>query len=59
MLLCSRFTLEESQYYRILTRDLHYADTSILRPQLDEVSKMLDAYVRAIERDSTVPRSSR
>jgi four helix bundle protein len=40
-------SLEESQYYRILTREL------------DEVSKMLDAYVRAIERNSTVPRSSR
>jgi four helix bundle protein len=48
-------SLEESQYYRILALDLHYADTSILRPQLDEISKMLDAYVRAIERDSEAP----
>jgi four helix bundle protein len=52
-------SLEESQYYRILTRDLHYADTSILRPQLEEVSKMLDAYIRAIERNLNFPRSSR
>jgi 23S rRNA-intervening sequence protein len=37
-------SLEESQYYRILTRDLHYADTPNLRSQLDEVSQMLDAY---------------
>jgi four helix bundle protein len=51
-------SLEESQYYRILALDLHYADTSILHPQLDEISKMLDAYVRAIERDSDAPRSS-
>jgi four helix bundle protein len=48
-------SVEESQYYRILALDLHYADTSILRPQLDEISKMLDAYVRAIERDSEAP----
>jgi four helix bundle protein len=48
-------SLEESQYYRILALDLHYADTSILHPQLDEISKMLDAYVRAIERDSEAP----
>jgi 23S rRNA-intervening sequence protein len=52
-------SLEKSQYYRILTRDLHYADTPNLRPQLDEVSQMLDAYIRAIKSISTVPRSSR
>jgi four helix bundle protein len=51
-------SLEESQYYRILTNDLHYGDTSILRPQLDEVSKMLDAYIRAIERNARAPGSS-
>jgi hypothetical protein len=42
----------------VLTQDLHYADTSILGPRLDEVSKMLDAYVRGIERNSHDPRSS-
>jgi hypothetical protein len=42
----------------VLARDLHYADTSILRPRLDEVSKMLDAYVRGIESNSHDPRSS-
>jgi len=51
-------SLEESQFYRILTRDLHYADTSFLRPQLDEASKMPDAYVRAIERNFHSSRSS-
>jgi four helix bundle protein len=48
-------SLEESQYYRILARDLNYADTSILRPQLDEVSKMLESYIHAIERNAGSP----
>jgi four helix bundle protein len=45
-------SLEESQYYRILARDLNYADTSVLRPHLDEVSKMLESYIRTIERNA-------
>jgi hypothetical protein len=38
------------QYYLILSNDLNYADTLTLRPRLDEVSKMLEAYIQAIER---------
>jgi four helix bundle protein len=43
-------SLEESLYYLILSNDLHYADTLTLRPRLDEVSKMLEGYIQAIER---------
>jgi four helix bundle protein len=44
-------SLEESQYYLILTDDLRYTDTSAYRPRLDEISKMLEAYMRAIEKN--------
>ena len=44
-------SLEESRYYLILTHDLEYGDLSELRPLLEEVSKLLEAYSQAI-RDS-------
>jgi four helix bundle protein len=41
-------SLEEVQYYLILVHDLTYADTITLRVQLDEVSRLLEAYASAI-----------
>jgi len=41
-------SLEECRYYMILTRDLGYGDTSSLAAQLDEVSRLLEGYTRAI-----------
>jgi four helix bundle protein len=41
-------SLEECRYYLILIRDLEYGDSSGLVVQLEEVSKMLDAYACAI-----------
>lgn len=41
-------SLEECRYYLILARDLNYGDVSTLMPQLEEVSKLLNAYTRAI-----------
>lgn len=41
-------SLEECRYYLILSRDLGYADTANLMKQLEEVSKLLDAYYNAI-----------
>jgi four helix bundle protein len=41
-------SLEEVQYYLILAHDLTYADTITLRVQLDEVSRLLEAYASAI-----------
>ena len=42
-------SLEECRYYLILSRDLGYGDTTDLFPQLEEVSRLLTAYARAIE----------
>ncbi len=41
-------SLEECRYYLILANDLGYGDTSILMSQLEEVSKLLDAYSKSI-----------
>jgi four helix bundle protein len=37
-------SLEECRYYLILAKDLNYGDTTKLQPQLEEVSKLLEAY---------------
>jgi four helix bundle protein len=41
-------SLEECRYYLILARDLGYADTADLMTLIDEVSRMLEGYTRAI-----------
>ena len=41
-------SLEESRYYLILAKDLGYGDTSQLTTSLEEVSRLLNAYVSAI-----------
>jgi four helix bundle protein len=41
-------SLEESRYYLILTRDLGYGETEQLMSLLEEVSRLLGAYTRAI-----------
>jgi four helix bundle protein len=43
-------SLDGSLYYLILSNDLDYADALTLRPRLEEVSRMLEAYIQAIER---------
>jgi four helix bundle protein len=42
-------SLEECRYYLILSRDLRYGDVQLLTPQLEEVSRLLNAYAKAIE----------
>ncbi len=44
-------SLEECRYYLILAQDLQYARTDGLMAALDEVSRMLEAYIRAIRGD--------
>jgi len=44
----SEGSLEECRYYLVLSQDLGYGDTGRLMLSLEEVSKMLDAYARAI-----------
>ena len=46
-------SLEECRYYLILTRDLGYGDTSQLMIDLEEVSRMLDGYMRAMQSRSS------
>lgn len=41
-------SIEESRYYLILAKDLEYGDIAPLVPLLEEVSKLLEAYSRAI-----------
>ncbi len=41
-------SLEEVRYYLILARDLGYGETAPLRQNLEEVSKLLQAYTNAI-----------
>ncbi len=46
----SQGSLEECRYYLILAHDLGYADTIVLSGRLEEVSKLLTAYIAAILR---------
>lgn len=41
-------SLEECRYYLILAQDLNYGETAALKHQLEEVSKMLEAYASKI-----------
>ena len=41
-------SLEECRYYLILASDLEYGDSLALTAQLEEVSKLLEAYIRAL-----------
>jgi len=45
----SQSSLEEARYYLILANDLGYAETKHLKTNLDEISRMLDAYMKTIE----------
>ena len=41
-------SLEESRYYLILAQDLGYGNTHTLTTSLEEVSRLLNAYTKAI-----------
>jgi len=41
-------SLEECRYYLILAKDLDYGETSRLMEKLEEVSKLLEAYLSSI-----------
>lgn len=45
----SQASLEEVRYYLILANDLGYADTKQLKTDLDEIGRMLNAYVKSIK----------
>ncbi len=48
-------SLEESRYFLILANDLEYGDSTTLLGQLEVVSRLLDAYIRAIGDDKGPP----
>jgi four helix bundle protein len=41
-------SLEECRYYLILANDLNYGDNMELREKMEEVSKLIEAYSKAI-----------
>ena len=41
-------SLEECKYYLLLTQDIGYGDTTELMNQAEEVSKLLDAYLKSV-----------
>ena len=43
-------SLEESRYYLILARDLDYGDVALLERKAEQISKMLDGYMRSVRR---------
>ena len=47
----SQASLEETRYYLILTNDLEYADSTQLLQDLDEVGRILNAYMKTIVKD--------
>ena len=49
----SQGSLEELRYYFILAKDLHYVDAEHDSSGLDEVARLLGAYVRALVRPSS------
>jgi four helix bundle protein len=44
----SEASLEESRYYLILSKDLGYGETGMILDSLEEVSRLLNAYSKAI-----------
>jgi four helix bundle protein len=43
-------SLEEVRYYLILSHDLAYADTGGLKEDLEEVSRLLEAYMKSLKK---------
>ena len=41
-------SLEESRYYLILANDLKYGNNDLITEKLEEVSKLMNAYLKAI-----------
>ena len=45
----SQGSIEECRYYLILVRDLGYSDTKRLIEMLEEISRLLEGYMRSIK----------
>jgi four helix bundle protein len=44
-------SLEETKYFMILTNDLKYSDTAKLLSDSEEVGKLINAYIKGIEKN--------
>jgi four helix bundle protein len=42
-------SLSETEYYVILSSDLNYGDTNNFNEQIEEVSRLLESYIKAIK----------
>jgi four helix bundle protein len=51
-------SIEECRYYLILAQDLGYCNSDDLLTQLDEIARLLDAYIRSILSPSSRPPNS-
>ena len=49
----SQGSLEECRYYLILGNDLGYGDCTALEPALEEVSRLLVGYAKAVSRNNS------
>jgi four helix bundle protein len=58
MLNIAQGSLEECKYYIILSNDLSYGTNPALEPLTQEVSKMLTACIKTLERIQTTPPST-
>ena len=47
----SQGSLEETRYYLILANDLGYAETKQISKQLDEIARILNAYMKSIKEE--------
>ena len=45
-------SLEECRYYMILATDLKYGDTAAFKNLLEEVSRLLEAYMSGLKRST-------
>lgn len=52
----SQASIEECQYYMILVQDLRYCNSGSASSLLDEVSRLLEAYMRTLRSPDTVIR---
>lgn len=50
-------SVEEGRYYLILAQDLGYLNNAALMDQIEEVSKLLNAYFKSIAARNTTPNS--
>jgi four helix bundle protein len=58
MMNISQGSLSECKYYLMLAKDLRYAETNTLSEKLEEVSKLLNGYMRSIKKNSLPSDSS-